>query len=308
MKRYHIINDKNEEVFDPELFNEAIKDGSVITINSVSGGQTSAYIMANYPADYNVFSLVRTSDPKCMFPDAKLRQIVSDKIGKEFIGTLEEDEIIYTMLDLEQYTGHKINWVSGQTFDEVIKYKGNYLPNKVTRFCTTHLKLIPIFEWWHQKIGVPFEMRIGYRANEQRRAKVMIEKLNDNGLLELKHTMKKRPDGRNHWETFEWQKPSFPLINDMIFKDTIHNFWKEKPVRFAYMNNCVGCFHRSEILLNKMFDWHPSKMQWFADQEKREKAGSWKTGTTYEKIGKHFLQTDLGFDDFNECDSGYCGL
>ena len=65
----------------------------MITVNSVSGGKTSAYIAANYPADYDVFSLVRTNDKSCLFPDAKLRQMVSDRKGDEFIGTLEKDEI-----------------------------------------------------------------------------------------------------------------------------------------------------------------------------------------------------------------------
>lgn len=32
----------------------------MITINSVSGGKTSAYIAANYDSDYNLFSLVTT--------------------------------------------------------------------------------------------------------------------------------------------------------------------------------------------------------------------------------------------------------
>jgi hypothetical protein len=68
------------------------------TVNSLSGGKTSSYIAANYPADYNLFSLVRTDDVRVLFPDAKVRQIVSDRIGHEFIGTLEEDTIIYTML------------------------------------------------------------------------------------------------------------------------------------------------------------------------------------------------------------------
>ena len=91
------------------------------TINSLSGGKTSSYIAVHYPADYNVFALVRTNDIKCMFPDAKIRQIVSDKIGTEFIGTLEEDAIIYTMLDLEQFIGKKITWLSKTTFEEVIQ-------------------------------------------------------------------------------------------------------------------------------------------------------------------------------------------
>jgi hypothetical protein len=278
-------------------------------VNSLSGGKTSSFIAANYPADYNVFSLVRTDDTNCLFPDKKIRQIVSDKIGKEFIGTLEEDAIIYTMLDLEQFIGKKINWVSGITFDEVVEKKGGWLPNKLHRYCTTNLKLIPIFEWWYKNINDPVEMRIGYRANELKRAIRMNDKLNKNGLLEIKATVSKHPNGRNKWQIFEWQKPSFPLIDDNIRKDKIEEFWKNKPIRFAWMNNCVGCFHRNEMLLKKMFDKNTNKMQWFADQEiGRNGKGTWKTGITYEKIKKHKMQFELFDDDFNDCDSGYCGI
>ena len=27
-----------------------------------------------------------------------------------------------------------------------------YLPNVMARYCTTHLKMIPIFEWWKKEI------------------------------------------------------------------------------------------------------------------------------------------------------------
>lgn len=280
------------------------------TVNSISGGKTSAYIYAHYPADYNVFSLVRTNDKNCMFPDPKLRQMVSDKIGKEFIGTLEMDEIIYTMFDLEQKFGHEITWVSGITFDEVVRTKGGWLPNKLHRYCTTHLKLEPIFYWWYENIRKPIDMRIGFRANELRRVNNMVEKCNSNGLLEIKATVSKHPSGRNKWETFEWQKPVFPLVDDIIFKDHIEVFWKTQDVRFAEMNNCVGCFHRNEILLNKLFNSvHSNKMDWFAKQEiGRNGKGTWRTGITYEKIRQHKLQLELSFDDFSSCDGGFCGI
>ena len=278
-------------------------------VNSLSGGKTSSYIAANYPADYNVFSLVRVDDPNCKFKDEKVRQLVEDKLQAPFIGTVEDDTIIYTMLDLEQYIGRPINWVTGLTFDEVVKTKGGWLPNKLHRYCTTNMKLIPIFNWWYKEIGKPVEMRIGFRANEQRRAKKMIERKNDNGLLEIKATVSKRKDGRNKWELFEWQAPAFPLIVDNIYKDNVEEYWKDKPVRFAWMNNCVGCFHRNEILLKKMWEKHPNKMQWFSDQEKgRGGKGTWRTGITYQKIKDYKLQVELFEDDFNECDSGYCGL
>jgi hypothetical protein len=225
------------------------------TVNSLSGGKTSSYIAANYPADYNVFSLVRTDDVRVLFPDAKIRQIVSDRIGKEFIGTLEEDTIIYTMLDLEQYIGQEIVWLSDKTFDEVIaSYKmangTNYLPNQMTRFCTTDMKVKPIAQWCYENTELPVEMRIGFRANEMSRAKTMIERAVD-GVENFKFKVGEK-NGRNKWKKLPYRMTRFPLIEDGIFKDTIENYWQDKPIRFAYKNNCVGCFHRSEIFLKHM--------------------------------------------------------
>ena len=277
------------------------------TVNSISGGKTSSYIAVNYPADYNVFALVRTDDKSCMFPDSKIRQMVSDKIGREFIGTLEMDEIIYTMFDLEQYIGQEIQWTSPLTFEQVIENKANYLPNKVARYCTTELKTMPVLYWMYDLIKEPVIMRFGYRANETGRAKSMMSKVDDDGFTKVKATFMKLKDGRNSWEEYKYCKPEFPLINDNVYKDKIEKYWLDKPVRFAYMNNCVGCWWRSELLLKKMYEKNPNKMDWFAEQENKSK-GTFKTGITYEQIKKHKLQMELFDDDFNECDSGYCGL
>jgi hypothetical protein len=279
------------------------------TVNSVSGGKTSAYIAANYKADYNVFALVRTSDPKCLFPDQKLRQMVSDRLGVEFIGTLEDDMIIYTIFDLEQFIGQEIHWVTGRTFDEVI-IRGNkkYLPNVTQRFCTSEMKLQPLFEWWDKNFDEPVEMRIGYRANETRRAVNMYNRMDDNGFLTHKKIVGKSKT-QNKWADIAWQKPVFPLIDDNIYKDNIEEYWRGKPVRFAYMNNCIGCFHRNEMLLRLMADKFPEKFDWFARQEQQGyKSRTFKNGITYDRIRSAPLATSLDFDDFTDCDSGYCGL
>ena len=281
----------------------------MIKVNSLSGGKTSSYIAANYPADYNVFSLVRTDDKKCMFPDAKLRQEVSDRLGVEFIGTLEEDTIIYTMLDLEQFIGSKIDWVTGKTFDKSIittKKGTKYLPNKMARYCTTELKTLPILHWMYDVVKEPVIMRFGYRANETRRAIKMMDKTDEDGFTKVKATFTKLKDGRNSWGVYKYCKPEFPLINDNIYKDTIEKYWEDKSVRFAYMNNCVGCWWRSPLLLKKMHNKHPEKMQWFADQETNK--SKWRSDIRYKEIIKWKTQTELFDDDFNECDSGYCGL
>jgi hypothetical protein len=282
----------------------------MITVNSLSGGKTSSYIAVHYPADYNVFALVRTNDKNCLFPDAKIRQIVSDKIGTEFIGTLEEDTIIYTMLDLEQFIGTKIDWVTGKTFDEIIvRGDKKYLPNVTIRFCTIEMKLDPINKWWWDNIQETVEMRIGFRANEIIRAGRMNEKCDKNNILWQKFVVGQHESGRNKWKNFPMRIPKFPLIENPTFKDKIEEYWKDKPVRFAYLNNCVGCFHRNEILLNKMCRKQPNKMQWFIDQELTSNSPrGWKMGITYEKIKNYKMQTELFDEDFNDCDSGYCGI
>lgn len=284
----------------------------MITVNSLSGGKTSSYIAANYKADYNVFSLVRTLDKNCLFPDHKIRQEISDKLGVEFIGTLEENAIIYTMLDLEQFIGSKINWVTGKTFDEIINRNGKrYLPNVTQRFCTTEMKLQPVFNWWKKNINKVVEMRIGYRANEQSRAKTMISKTNKNGNLEFKTIVGKRKGitNQNKWADIEWQKPNFPLIKDNIYKDNVDQYWKDKPVRFAYMNNCVGCFHRTPVLLKHMSEKYPEKYQWFVDaEEDGYGARTFKNGMSYKQIRNSLTQVKLFDNDFNDCDSGYCGV
>lgn len=289
------------------------------TVNSLSGGKTSSYIAANYPADYNVFALVRTNDKTCLYPDKKLRQIVSDKIGIEFIGTLEQDNIIKVMLDLEQFIGKEITWLSPKTFDEIINGDWNkgkngkhYLPNLMTRYCTTEMKMKPIFEWWQKEINEIVEMRIGFRATEMNRAKRVIDKLNANGIDEMKAVIGKSKTGnRNRWGMVEWRIPTFPLIPANINNDTIFNYWqKNKEVSFAdgYYNNCVGCFHRNPVFLNKMSQEHKNKMEWFANIEAENSPNTFRKDCTYKEILEYKPQIELDFEDFDDCDSGYCGL
>jgi len=218
------------------------------------------------------------------------------------------------MLDLEQYIGKKIDWVTGLTFEEVVGLpQNNVLPSPIRRYCTEHLKMHPIFEWWQKEINEVVEMRIGFRANEQRRANNTIKKL-VNGLLGIKHIVGQSKNGRNKWATTYYQKPVFPLIdiNNPIMKIDVENYWKDKPVRFAEINNCVGCFHRNEVLLKKMWETHENKMQFFSDLEKDRKYNNdtfkMTDDITYEKIKNWKLQVELSFEDFEDCDSGYCGL
>lgn len=284
------------------------------SVTSISGGKTSAYLAANYPTDYNIFALVTTSDKSCMYPDKKLRQVVSDKIGREFIGTLEDDVIIHTILDLEQFIGKNINWVAGLNFDEIINgdtKKGGWLPNMLHRYCTASLKIEPIFNFWREQIKEPVIMNIGYRVTEKRRADTMKDRLNNDGLLEQKAIIGKHKSGRNKWGYIAWQKPNYPLIYDFIERQDIEQYWKDKDVRFAELNNCIGCFHRSASLLNKMSKLHPDKFDWFIKQENNRKNPKdvFKSYMKYEKIKNMNFTMSIPFNyDSEGCDSGFCGI
>jgi len=291
------------------------------TVNSVSGGQTSAKLMVDFPADYNIFQLVRTNNPKALFmkgKDEKTRQLISDRIGFEFIGTLEQDTCIYTILDLEQFTGQsiKIN-TSKISFDEMIAEHGTRcLPSPLRRYCTEELKMKVAFEWWQENINEIVEMRIGYRANEMSRMARKLKTCDKNRIESFKHVIgfKETKKGTQQiWETTKFSKPVFPYIeNKPTWKDDIQKYWKDKPVRFAEFNNCVGCFHREPLLLKYMWREETEKMQIFSDFEKNRK---YKNDTffmddkiTYEKIKNMNLTHHLSSSDFNECDSGYCGI
>ena len=277
------------------------------TVNSLSGGKTSSYIAANYPADYDVFALVRIED--CKFPDEKIRLEVEDRIQAPFIGTAEDDTIIYTMLDLEQFIGRPITWITGKTLDSVLHSAGT-LPDPMRRFCTTQMKLDPMFHWWRLTINEPCNFRLGFRANEIKRAIRTTSKTNSNGFLEMKAIIGKRKT-QNKWGLVEWQRPIYPLIEDNIYKDSIEIYWKDKPVRFAWMNNCVGCFHKNPLLIKKMHEKHPNKIEWFASKEKiKHEMDVWYKDKqlSYSDVIKWKSQLELFDDDFNECDSGHCGL
>lgn len=279
------------------------------TVNSISGGKTSSYLAKHYPADINIFSLVRIEDTENLWmkgKDEKTRQLISDKLGKEFIGTAEMDEIIYTILDLEQFIGQEITWVTGNTFEEIIKQNYNYLPNKMTRYCTVEMKLKPIFNWLKENTELPVEMRIGFRPNEISRAEGVLKRADENGIEYFNTIIGKRKT-QNKWGLVPYRKVTFPLIENNITKDVIYNFWNNKKVRFAYRNNCVGCVNRQPLMISHMASKDLDKVKWFEKQELKT-GNRFLSDVSFEQILKFGIQNTFFDDDFNECDSGFCGI
>jgi hypothetical protein len=264
------------------------------SINSLSGGKTSSYMAVHYPADYNIFALVTIEDINCKPKDESIIKYVSDKIGKDFISTAEDDATLYAMRQLEQLIGKEIVWVAGKPFEKV-NISRKALPNMMWRFCTTELKMRPIFDWWYENIKEKVQMNIGIRYDESERA----ERIRNN----FKGITGQR-GSRNKWEDIEWRDAKFPLIENKIIHPKVIQWANQSSIKFPLDSNCVGCFHKPLQQLRKNWDDNETKMQWFANQETDKKR--WKKEMVYQKIKNLALQSEFYFGTGSGCNAGYC--
>jgi hypothetical protein len=241
------------------------------TVNSLSGGKTSSYLAVHFPADLEIFSLVcidchNAAGMLKKRPD--LVQYANDKLERfipyygEFKATAEDPLIIQTMMDLEQKLGREIVWTRGVSFDTLIQKK-NFLPNQEMRFCTSEMKMRPVFEHCLLHGYGKVEMRIGYRFDEQHRRKTATNEFkypymcNNYGQQQQRH------------KTIEWRECSFPLIDDTpTIHPMIQNYWRNNPdVVFPTDSNCQLCFWKDPQQKLRNYEKYPALMMWGAIQE-----------------------------------------
>lgn len=270
------------------------------TVNSISGGKTSSYLATHYPADYNLFALVEIEDPKCTPADKKLVQIISDKICHEFIATAESDLTLKVVLDLEQLIGTEIKWLTGETFEQVIKSRGSgiYLPNIMTRYCTSEMKIKVIADYCRNVIGEIVNTRLGIRYDEEHRVNY------DNTDFKFHIANNSFGKKRRVFKTEKYRELEYPLVDDKIMHHRIFLWSLSTNINFPPDSNCVGCFHKDPQQLRQNWDNEPLKMQWFADQEKGK--SRFKKEMRYDTIKKIGLQTDFTFGTGSGCNSGGC--
>lgn len=280
------------------------------TINSLSGGKTSSYLASNYKADVDMFAMVCIDNHNAagwLRYNKKLLQYANDKLEKfipeygEFRATAEDPIIIQTMMDLEQKIGRNITWVRGISYDVLINKMG-FIPNQIKSFCTTKMKLEPIFEECYLNYGTDIEMRLGIRYDEP-------DRLEDIGTsFKFPVSCNLYGQCRQNHQEIEWRKLSFPLEEDKIMHPHVVQYWNDhNDVVFADDSNCQMCFWKNEQQLRKNFDKNPAVMSWAGVAEDIQ-------GSTFKKdisildIKKLGLQLDFNFGTGAEnCKSGYCG-
>ena len=277
------------------------------TVNSLSGGKTSSYIAVHYPADLEIFSMVCIEDHNAagwLKRDKSLMNYARNKLERfndqfgQFNATAEDPIIIKTMRDLEQKLGKNIVWVRGESFEKVMQ-NAKAIPNRDKRFCTTELKLRPIFNYCYLNIGELVEMRLGYRHDESHRS------LTASTSFKFPHSCNFYGQGRQKHKLVEWRKNTFPLIDDKIIHYHIKQYWDSQSIIFPEDSNCQMCFWKNPQQLRKNFDTNPSIMKWAGVQE-AIKNRTFKDDINLFQISKLGIQQDFLFGTGTGCNSGFC--
>lgn len=285
----------------------------MITVNSLSGGKTSSYIAANYPADLDVFALCCIDNHNAnahyrqRYKDEKMIQRVNDKLQKycsrwpEFVATSEDPQILWTMFDLEQMIGREIIWVRGMGWEQMMMYK-KAIPNMSKRFCTTIMKMQAIFDLLLMYFELPVKMRIGYRWDEMERA----ERFTETWKYAYECEFREKSETWVHrWKEIVWRVGEFPLVDDKIIHYHIQQYWKDKNIVFPNDSNCLNCFWKDPQQLRKNFEDHSPIMNWAAIQEV-VMGRSFKEKLTLLEVKKLGIQLDFMFGTGAGCQAGFC--
>lgn len=280
------------------------------TVNSLSGGKTSSYLAVHYPADFDLFALCCI---ECHNAGARIdkimKQKVNDKLQKycshypEFVATSEDPKVLKVMFDLEQMIGREIIWLRGIGWEDMLRKK-KAVPNKFKRFCTTEMKMQPIFEFLYKHTDLPVKMRIGFRYDEMERASRLDETFKFAARCEFQE---KSQRWIHRWEKIQWRIGEFPLIEDKVVHYRIQEFWKNKKIDFPYDSNCQFCYWKLEAQLRKNFDTYTCNpiMQW-------AKITEWLYRHTFsdrlslEQIAELPLQEDFFYGTGAGCQAGFC--
>jgi len=199
-----------------------------------------------------------------------------------FANTGREDEATLRFVrDCGEHWGVPINWVefqdgeplfkvvsfetasrNGEPFEAVIR-KRNYLPNPVTRFCTSELKIRTMHKWlranwqalgWDAK-ALEWNQMIGIRADEQRR----VSKIR----------------ARGHSTETTKEAMLMPLADAGVTVQQVGEFWDGQPFNLGLATyngrtlagNCDLCFLKPANQIFTLIAEKPARAVWWAKME-----------------------------------------
>lgn len=265
------------------------------TCISFSGGRTSAYML---------WRVLQSNEG---LPDEAI--VCFANTGKEEEATLEfvRDcaeywQVPITWLEYEEPTYKIVSYETasrnGEPFEALIR-KRNYLPNPVTRFCTSELKIrviarhISSLGMADTKTEAENMSMIGMRADEQRRAAKIAD------------------------------KSRIPLVTAGITKEDVGAFWRAQPFDLGLPNNngvtmhgnCDLCFLKGGAQILSLIAEKPARAVWWAKMEALALAlASKPSGAVFRSDRPSYAsmaqfandQTDM-FDKNEEAIACFCG-
>lgn len=276
------------------------------TCISFSGGRTSAYMLwltlqANTPDDIARWLVVCFANTG-REDEATLRFV--RECGRRWnvrVVWLEwrADALGFAVVDFETAAR------DGEPFEALIR-KRNYLPNPVTRFCTSELKIRTMHRYlksigWHDGED-GWDQFIGIRADEQRRV------------------AKIRARGTSTETTLETM--CIPLADVGVTVHDVNRFWGGQPFNLELVTyagrtlagNCDLCFLKPPAQRLSLIAERPQRVVWWIRMEThtvraetRDGALFCKDGPTYQQLADYAAaQTDL-FDEQEEAMACFCG-
>lgn len=252
------------------------------TCISFSGGRTSAYML---------YKVLEAHGGK--LPDDAV--VCFANTGKE------EDSTLQFVHDCETNWNVPIVWLeyqaekprfkvvdfdtasrNGEPFEALIK-KRNYLPNPVTRFCTTELKVLAIDRYMKSIDKPDYVTLVGIRADEPRRVAKM--KTNKDEKLT-------------------------PLATDGVTEARVWEFWNQNPFdlslpKISGASNCDLCFLKGAGIIAGLITQKPERAIWWADMEKQIGSRFSKDRPTYAQMMQYQRDQIPLFDD--ESIACFCG-
>ena len=277
------------------------------TVNSLSGGKTSSYMAVHYPADYEVFALCCIDNHNLRGTiDPKIRQMVNDRLQihcphqNEFYATSEDPKVLRVILELEQKIGREIIWLRGMGWEQMLEAK-QYIPNVSARFCTSILKMQPIFDFLFRYDLLPCRMRLGFRKDEMER----MHKATDTFKYAYRCDYHNSGGKVHRWDTVKWRENEFPLIEHGVFHYDVQKYWERQSIEFPKDSNCQNCFWKDSQQIRKNFDEKPKMMMWAAIMEEIYGA-RFKKEYSFLQMKNIGIQKSFMFGTGSGCQAGFC--
>ena len=192
----------------------------------------------------------------------------------------------------------------GEPFEALIRHK-NYLPNPVARFCTSELKIRPMYRWLRDSGQVTggIDMMIGIRADEQRRvAKIRAGRNSES--VKVENVM--------------------PLADAGVTAQDVAAFWREQPFNLYLDTNAAGrttagncdlCFLKPPAQRLSLIAERPGRAVWWVRMEalalalasRPSGARFTKDGPSYAQLAQFAADQPDMFDDEQEAIACFCG-